>query len=137
MTKNYITETVTNEIKKHISSTCNKCGVVKEFKQVDDYIFNNFSHSIIVEFEEGSIFENQRWAFDLCEECVTALVRDFKLAPEGIQTNKYPKESFEHFKLTGSFDEFSGYSEMEKEEALNKRNDYLAKQQAFIDRFKR
>ncbi|MFE6075617.1 hypothetical protein ACFVQB_14190 [Paenibacillus sp. NPDC057886] len=136
MTKNYITETITKEVSKHISSTCNKCGVEKEFEQVDDYIFNNYSHRINVEFEEGSIYENQRWAFDLCEECLVALVRTFSEAPEGIQANKYPRESFEHFKLTGEFDEFSGYSESEKEEVLNKRKEYLAKQQAFIDRFK-
>jgi hypothetical protein len=98
------------EQEKMVSISCNKCGNETKFnKELDNN--QNFSYDIN-EFQEfncsfgyGSRYDNERWSFDLCDNCLTDLVKTFKHAPEGFGDDgyhiTYPEIMFEEWKETG------------------------------------
>ncbi|WP_440109968.1 hypothetical protein [Paenibacillus sp. QZ-Y1] len=98
--KNYRTETVTEEKDIHESTTCNKCGKLTKYEQVDHYVWENFAYEFYVNFKEGSIYEREKWKFDLCENCVIELVKSFKFVPEWFNFSEKSQEVFEQWKAT-------------------------------------
>ncbi|WP_124115305.1 hypothetical protein [Paenibacillus xylanexedens] len=100
--KNYRKETITEEKEIHESTTCNKCGKTTKYEQVDHYVWENFSYEFHVNFKEGSVYEREKWKFDLCENCVIETVKSLKIAPEWFNFSDKSQEVFEQWKLTGN-----------------------------------
>ncbi len=93
-----------------LSVTCNKCGKTAGL-QGEDYErewganeFQRFS----LHFGYGSRYDMESWGFDLCEDCLTELIRTFKHVPDGFGQDchraKYPQIMFEKWKETGIVD---------------------------------
>lgn len=96
---------------------CNKCGkeIITNDNNYDDI---NLFHEFAVGFNYGSKFDMERWKFDLCEDCVLEIIRQFKFVPEGFLSYgiqpKNPQKSFEIWKKTGKIDK--GYTKEELRE---------------------
>lgn len=67
------------------SITCNKCGKSDELEYGDyqDITKLNNYHNFSVEFGYGSLFDMEKWDFELCEKCLVDFVRTFKYLPNG------------------------------------------------------
>ncbi|RLQ93688.1 hypothetical protein D9X91_17050 [Falsibacillus albus] len=62
-----------------ISITCNKCGNTKKLSDIwDEYEFQSFS----ITFGYGSLFDDQKWEFDICDTCLADFVKTFKHSPD-------------------------------------------------------
>ena len=59
------------------STVCNKCG-----KKFNNERIGNPITEIEINFGYGSKYDNQKWVFDLCDECIYELTNDFKIKPE-------------------------------------------------------
>jgi hypothetical protein len=63
-----------------IGITCNKCGKSKKISE-DGWEYGEFQ-SFSLSFGYGSMFDEQRWKFDICETCLTDFVKTFKHPPD-------------------------------------------------------
>ena len=64
--------------------TCNKCGQSVSLKgpgDERDYKTNEF-HAFNIAFGYPSKFDEERWKFDLCENCLVEFIKSFKHSPE-------------------------------------------------------
>lgn len=95
--------------------TCNKCG--DSSVENDDQTCHERYQTFQTSFGYGSRYDMEAWSFELCEDCLTELVRSFKHVPDGFGEDnycaKYPQIMFEHWKETGVVDLEAG---MTKEE---------------------
>jgi len=64
-------------VKKVVGKVCNKCGRHFAGKMMSN------AHSLEVVFPWGSMFENTKWGFELCDDCSCELVKSFALVPQG------------------------------------------------------
>lgn len=104
------------------SVTCNKCGKLKVLEGEDytrEWQANEFQ-SMHCSFGYGSGYDQERWQFDLCEDCLTDIVREFKIVPDGFGQDQYiayhPQTMFEKWKETGVIDLEAGMTKEEIEE---------------------
>jgi hypothetical protein len=112
--KERIQSTVYKEIATEI--TCNRCGAKKDvMTNYNPLDVQDFYQEISLSFPPHSMFSNQHWKFDLCDECLLTIVRDFKLVPEGFMKtalpNRFPQLQFDNWKQTGKWDWRYGYSD--------------------------
>lgn len=98
---------------------CNKCGKTVHLNKDDieiEHQREEFSE-INLSFGYGNRYDSQRWSFDLCEDCLTALIKSLKYVPEGFGEDSYyavyPQTMFEHWKKTGEIDLESGMTQEE------------------------
>lgn len=111
------------ELKEYVTKAtqvgCNKCGITTQLSDEDE-INNEWSRDEFQEFNcsfgYGSRYDSQRWSFDLCDDCLTELIKTFKHVPDGFGEDSYcavhPQLTFEHWKETGDVDlEFGMTSE--------------------------
>jgi hypothetical protein len=119
--KEYIKDYKLVEEEKMISISCNKCGNKKELNikvenSNDEYSINEFQE-FNCSFGYGSKYDNERWSFDLCDNCLTELVKSFKQAPEGFGNSgyyaTYPEIMFEEWKETGQINIEAGMTKDE------------------------
>ncbi|WP_284035571.1 hypothetical protein [Neobacillus sp. 114] len=79
--KDYDEIQVTKKVLKSI--TCNKCG---KSKKITDFGFEQDEfHSFNLTFGYESMYDEQRWKFDICESCLVDFVKTFKHAPNIIE----------------------------------------------------
>lgn len=87
------------------SVTCNKCG---SHSVENDQSCNQEYQTFQTSFGYGSRYDMESWRFELCEDCLTELVKSFKYVPDGFGEDsfyaKYPQIMFEHWKETGEVD---------------------------------
>jgi hypothetical protein len=103
--------------------TCNRCGKGHKTQYSERSGGISSSHNnpnmqhqeISLSFSPHSMFSTQKWKFDLCEECLLSIIRDFKLVPEGFMEtalpNRFPQLQFDNWKQTGKWDWRYGYSD--------------------------
>lgn len=110
------------ELERRLSTvTCNKCGVSEdrsdgncnsEYGDYYDTGYDDTFASFETNFGYGSRYDNEHWSFDLCEECLTELVKTFVVVPDGFGEDsycvKYPQVMFDEWKETGQFDVEAG-----------------------------
>lgn len=79
--KNYETQTIIKEVVGSI--TCNKCGRTERVigEKADRSYISNLFHSFDALFDYGSSHDEEKWSFDLCEDCLLDFVKSFKHAP--------------------------------------------------------
>lgn len=67
------------------SVTCNKCGKSQELTgdEWDRQMKLCKYQSVYISFGYGSKFDMDQWNFEICEECLVEMVRNFKHLPEG------------------------------------------------------
>lgn len=135
---------VTESITKHESITCNKCGKERvrdfnsgRFEDQDDELWRNDYQSFGCSFGYGSRHDMERWSFDLCEECLVEIIKDFKHVPKGFMLDSswyiIENESIEHqklfddWKVNGIWEElkFKTYEELTEEYADIFNTDYI------------
>lgn len=111
---------ITDVTTRLVQVVCNRCG--KEFhRREGDYCWNARVHQFSVSFGYGSGFDGERWAFDLCEDCLLAVIREFRLVPDGFlepPVRGCPVDrqaAFEHWRATGQWDYLYGLSDEERE----------------------
>lgn len=96
-----------------VKVTCNKCG---DKNIEEEYDYERFSE-ISLSFGYGSMYDSEHWSFDLCDQCLTDLIKTFKLVPEGFGEDgyfaKYPQIMFEHWKETGEVNLEAGMTRQE------------------------
>lgn len=88
--------------------TCNQCG-----KESEETTFDPCIKSFSVGFGYGSIFDMERWCFELCEDCLIKLVSQFKHVPEGFREDNHSRYEqkeqhqalFDNWKKTGAWEE--------------------------------
>ena len=87
---------------------CNKCGC-----NIPDSLNGGYE----VRYSYGSVYDNESWSFELCENCLLELISTFKHIPKGFYDDSYISLSdnerqivFEEWKKTGEFDELSVFS---------------------------
>ncbi|WP_431785870.1 hypothetical protein [Paenibacillus lactis] len=112
--KNYKEEAITEKKLIHVSTTCNKCGKTKEPEQVDHYIWETFAYDFAIHFKEGSQYEEQKWMFDICEECAIEFVKTFKIVPQYFNgsTSSQSQKVFDEWKKTGQINNALYYNSM-------------------------
>ncbi len=61
------------------SITCNKCGRTDQLTEygLEDELYHSFN----ISFSYGSMYDEEKWKFDLCETCLVEFVKTFKHAP--------------------------------------------------------
>lgn len=104
-------EVVKTDVETSVKSVgCNRCGVVTQLP--DDefesyYMTEQYAH-FGTEFGYGSKYDGERWSFDLCEDCLDAIVKTFKVAPEGFAGRGWVphdlQATFEKWRETGEID---------------------------------
>jgi hypothetical protein len=77
-----ITKTYKGTFEEVESITCNKCGTIIKPEKKKDYFWIDKIQNIELEWGFGSQYDQEIWKFDLCEVCLTELIRDFKIPPE-------------------------------------------------------
>ena len=65
--------------------TCNKCGVTT--KRCDEKWSVPYMHSINIKPGYGSVMDDLKISFDLCDKCFSDWVLKLKILPEGIDEN--------------------------------------------------
>ncbi|WP_163103240.1 hypothetical protein [Peribacillus alkalitolerans] len=60
--------------------TCNKCG--KREKITEYGLEENEYHTFNIVFAYGSMYDEQKWKFDICEICLVEFVKTFKHSPD-------------------------------------------------------
>lgn len=97
---------------------CNRCNNEGQPTEFEDEIKN-----ISINFSYESPHDGQTWHFDLCEECIVDIVKQFKHVPEGFKDNHYEvftrkqhQYIFDKWKLTGEWEEmmFITYDELKR-----------------------
>ena len=69
-------EVIKNEV---IAITCNRCGKVESGEHIEyESTIQRWSHS----FGYGSKFDTDTVDFDLCDDCVEAIFKEFKNPPK-------------------------------------------------------
>lgn len=100
--------------------TCNRCGRKHEFPTSTESMYDepkelDQNHEISLSFRPLSMFSSQHWKFDLCEECLLTIIRDFTLVPDGFMQTALPstdpQAQFNNWKNTGKWDWRYGYSD--------------------------
>lgn len=124
-----IQETVTNQ--RIVKVICNKCG---DKSTEEDYDFERFQE-FSISFGYGSRYDSEHWRFDLCDECLTELVRSFKVVPQGFGEDSYyatyPQIMFDEWKVTGVVDLEAG---MTKEEIAERGGSiYVDDDEVFVE----
>ncbi|SMQ78358.1 hypothetical protein SAMN05444673_3385 [Bacillus sp. OV166] len=62
------------------SITCNKCG---ETEKITEYGFEEDKfHAFNISFGYGSMYDEEKWKFDICERCLVDFVKTFKHSPD-------------------------------------------------------
>lgn len=90
------------------SVTCNRCG--RTFTPTADQPWWDAAvHEIRVSFGYGSRHDGETWLFDLCEECLLTIIREFRIVPDGFFGNRCAElerrqAAFEQWKETGEWD---------------------------------
>ncbi|WP_137743412.1 hypothetical protein [Robertmurraya siralis] len=116
----YKTITETREKETGYTAICNMCGKENIFEENDDSLNDDTQH-IELHFGYGSKFDMERWSFDLCDDCLIEIVKQFKYVPEGFyedsSLNLTPEEHqkiFDNWKETGEWEElkFKSYEEI-------------------------
>lgn len=106
-----IHEVITNQ--RIVEITCNKCGLAST---EDNYGFDKFQE-FSTSFGYGSRYDGEHWRFDLCDKCLTELVKSFKIVPDGFGEDSYyavyPQIMFDNWKKTGVVDLEAGMTEEE------------------------
>lgn len=74
---------------------CNKCG--KETWTNENLNMLNF-HEFFIYFRYGSVFDQENWEFDLCENCILSIIKTFKYAPDGFGGHRRSQEAFDEWK---------------------------------------
>ena len=109
-------EKVEVELERRLSAvTCNKCGVSEDRSggNCEDYYGDKYGYDdnfarFETNFGYGSRYDNENWSFDLCEDCLTELVKTFKVVPTGFGEDSYsvayPQVMFDNWKETGQVD---------------------------------
>lgn len=123
MRKQIKKEVITKKIEyQDTSVTCNKCGK-EEVLTADDYQKEwqaNEFQSFSCYFGYGSRYDMESWEFDLCEECLTELIKTFKIVPDGFAEDIYiayhPQIMFDKWKETGIIDLEAGMTKDEIKE---------------------
>lgn len=88
---------------------CNKCKKESTNETWGKSVFQEFHCS----FGYGSQYDMETWSFDLCEDCLTDLIKTFEVVPYGWSTDNYappfsPQASFDKWKATGEWDMEAG-----------------------------
>lgn len=107
------TVTETKEVLVSNLAYCNKCG--KKYEQVMDKSFGEYCwDSELNKFEIGfgyeSRYDEQYWKFDLCDDCLTEIVRGFKIVPDGFMNDD---RLLDDEKLQKVFEDWKNTSEWE------------------------
>lgn len=87
---------------------CNCCGENIQFEKL------GLVQQLNLSFEYGSEYENQKLQIDMCEDCLTSLMKTFKIVPSGfmgesayipkfITDHKLHQELFEEWQRTGEW----------------------------------
>lgn len=120
--KEYFFETVTETKQIGHTSICNRCGKRNEIIQDKHYDWEDDIKNFSIGFGYESKFDGENWRFDLCEDCLVSIIKEFKYVPEGFKEDRYnsfssPEEHqkvFDHWKETGNWEElkFKTYEEL-------------------------
>jgi hypothetical protein len=107
---------------------CNKCGesYVQKTQYANDYDPNDYTnehfweaeiHEFNVGFGYGSKYDMESWQFDLCDDCLTDLVKSFRVVPNGFMCDgsswlegEEHQRVFDNWKETGDWDYLMGYT---------------------------
>jgi hypothetical protein len=96
------------------SCTCNRCGKTYQFGEAKYQDVVNVDAQFV---DYGTTYENQKWNFDVCANCLVEWFKSFKHVPSGFMEDytevsnvKNKQATFEKWKETGEWDEFLGYS---------------------------
>lgn len=95
-----VEETMTITNYNVVEIICNKCGDKDTEEDYDHERFQELSMS----FGYGSRYDSEHWSFDLCDQCITDLIKTFKHVPKGFGEDshfaRYPQTMFENWKET-------------------------------------
>jgi len=101
---------------KIVNVKCNKCKKESSKEMWGEVLFQQFGCS----FGYGSRYDMESWSFDLCEDCLTDIVRTFALVPDGWSADRYnpyyPQVTFDKWKETGEIDIEAGMTPEQIEE---------------------
>lgn len=116
-------ESRTETVKKQVGyiSTCNKCG--KEVKVDHEKVceWEDDIKGFSLSFGYESSFDGERWSFDLCEDCLVNIIKEFKYVPDGFKKDQYDnftqeehQKIFDYWKETGEWEDlkFKTYEEL-------------------------
>lgn len=123
--KDYHYETITETKQKQIGHTtvCNRCGKKNHIQEGKNHDFEDDTQSIYLDFGYESKFDGEKWSFDLCDNCLEAIVKDFKYVPDGFKQDDYMlldneehQRVFENWKETGEWEDlkFKTYEELKE-----------------------
>lgn len=102
-----------------IEVTCNKCGASSTRKNEHDHYFSNEFQTFHTNFGYGSKYDNERWEFDLCDDCLTELLKTFMYGPSGFGQDSHiahdEQATFQKWKETGVVDLEAGMTKEEIE----------------------
>ena len=130
-------EIVVNQ--KLTSISCNKCGTNSSYAMNGEQLhdmeeFQEFNTS----FGYGSRYDMERWSFDLCDDCLTELIKSFRIAPNGFGEDSYyavyPQAMFNKWKETGEVDLEAG---MTKEEITERCGSIYMSEEESKEEYKR
>lgn len=100
--RKYKNEEVIEKRRTIVSVTCNKCGEMDSLSTNEP---NSHMNHFSAGFGFGSHYDMESWSFDLCEDCLTELIKTFKHVPAGFGEDNYsahyPQATFEEWKETG------------------------------------
>lgn len=114
-------KTVTIEKETSYTHTCNNCGKGVNIKSDTSEEWTDDIKNFHVDFGYESHFDGEKWSFDLCEECLVNLIKQFKHVPDGFKLDGYSdlsqeqhQQLFEDWKVDGTWDElkFKTYEEL-------------------------
>lgn len=95
---------------------CNKCKKESINETWGESVFQHIRCS----FGYGSDYDMENWSFDLCEDCLTDVIKTFEIVPDGWSADNYapfcPQASFDKWKTTGEWDMEAGMTQEEIEE---------------------
>lgn len=118
-------EIVVNE-----SIRCNKCGKEKErdfhseyFEDYEEGIWDTEFQTFSFGFGYGSRYDTEQWSFDLCDDCLTEIVKTFQYVPDGfmldrswniVENDHEHQLIFDDWKETGQWEDlkFKKYDEI-------------------------
>ena len=63
--------------------TCNRCGQIYDLEKDELEEWQaDFMRQFTIRFGYTSAHDTEDWHFDLCEECLEEIIKEFKIAPE-------------------------------------------------------
>lgn len=129
--REYKEETVVQETLSTV--TCNMCGNEEDY--YNSPFYDELTQGFEIRFPYGSKYDNETWSFDLCDKCLTNLVKTFKYVPKGfkqlgyryLKTKEQHQEVFDNWKKTEEWEElmFCTYEEVESLAEMGMCKDYL------------